>query len=227
MARAKQKKIRVLLADDHPVVREGIRSCLAAQRHIEVIGEAANGEQAVSLAQQLAPDVVLMDINMPRLSGLEATKLLRRSSPRIRVLILSVHNKRQFVLQIVRSGARGYVLKESPPEELVRAIETVARGEACFSPEVARFLLNDQVSGNGKPAATQPPGLLSWRERQVLARIARGLSNKEIAAQFNVAVRTVETHRENLMNKLNIHTAVGLTRYAIAKGLVDVEEPAA
>ena len=223
MPKPPRKRIRVLLADDHPVVREGLRSFLAAQPHLEIIGEAEDGEKAVALARKLAPDIVVMDINMPRLSGLEATRVLRRSAPNSRVLILTVHNKRQFVLQIVRSGASGYLLKEAAPEELVRAIETVARGEAYFCTDAARFVLNAQVAKGGKSAGTRLPGMLSNREREVLAGIARGIGNKEIAAQLGVSVRTVETYREAIMNKLNIHTVAGLTRHAIAKGIIDLE----
>ena len=218
-----KKKIRVLLADDHPVVREGLRSCLAAHRHLVIVGEASNGEQAVALTKKLAPDIVLMDINMPRLNGLEATKLLRQAAPQTRVLILTVHNKRQFVLQIVNCGAHGYLLKEASPAELVRAIETVARGEAYFSSDAARFLLDGKVAVTGRPKSAAVTGMLTPREREVLTGIGSGRANKEIAAQLGVTVRTVETHRENVMSKLNIHTVAGLTRHAIAKGLVDLE----
>jgi len=213
------KKIRLLVVDDHPVVRRGISACLAGRDNLEIVGEAADGREAVRKARELVPDIVLMDINMPQMNGLAVTELLRREMPKVNVLILSMHSNTEYVLRIIQSGARGYILKEAPVDELTRAIETVQRGEAYFSSDVARVALTQFVRGNADgPAVNQ----LTNREREVLTQIAGGLSNKEIASQLGVGVRTVETHRERIMRKLDIHNVAGLTRFAISKGLVSV-----
>ncbi len=211
--------IKILVADDHPVVRRGISSCLARQEHLEIVGEAADGYEAMRKARELVPDIVLMDIHMPQMNGLAVTELLRKEQPQTKVLILSMHSDADYVLRIIQSGAQGYVLKVAPPEELVRAIETVSAGETYFSSDVARIALNQFVRGGG-----EPPGAaqLTNREREVLVHIAEGRSNKEIACQLGVGVRTVETHRERIMRKLDIHTVAGLTKFAVAKGLVNI-----
>jgi two-component system, NarL family, nitrate/nitrite response regulator NarL len=213
-----KKRIRLLLVDDHPVVRKGIGACLAQQEHLEIVGEAADGREALRKARELSPDIILMDIDMPHLNGLAVTEMLRKDLPKIKVLILSMHSNTEYVLRIVHSGARGYVLKEAAPSELVRAIDTVNSGEAFFSPEVARAALNQFVRGGTNVNASE----LTAREREVLVLIAEGLSNKEIASQLGVGVRTVETHRERIMRKLNIHSVAGLTKFAISKGLVSL-----
>ena len=218
-----QKQIRVLLVDDHPVVRRGLASCLAVHQHVIIAGEAADGREALAKARQLSPDIVLMDIDMPQINGLSATEMLRRENPNLKVLILSMHHHPEYVLRILQSGARGYVLKEASPDELLRAIETVHAGQTFFSSEVARVALNQFVHG---PGEGPQPGQLSNREREVLVAIAEGLSNKEIACRLGVGVRTVETHRERIMRKLNIHSVAGLTKFAIAKGLVSLPKEA-
>ena len=216
-----KKRIKILIVDDHPVVRKGLRSCLAQQTHLEVVGEAAEGHEGVRKAKELAPDVVVMDIDMPQMNGLAATEVLRKEVPQIKVLILSMHQHTEYVLRILRCGAAGYVLKDASPEELVKAIETVHSGEAFFSPNIARVALNQFVRGpSAGPSATD----LSNREREVLIHIAEGLSNKEIASRLGVGVRTVETHRERIMRKLNIHSVAGLTRFALAKGLISLRD---
>src|SRR5215471_8997397 len=216
-----KSRIKLLLVDDHPVVRRGISSCLARQERLSIVGEAADGIEAVRKAKELAPDIVLMDIDMPHMDGLAVTELLRKELPSVKVLILSMHSNTEYVLRIIQSGARGYVLKEASPEELVRAIETVNRGEAFFSPDVARVALNQFVRGSGDgPESSR----LTSREREVLIQIAEGLSNKEIACRLGVGVRTVETHRERIMRKLNIHSVAGLTKFAVAKGYISLRE---
>jgi two-component system nitrate/nitrite response regulator NarL len=210
-----------MVVDDHPVVRRGISLCLSRQPQLEIVGEAGNGREAIQKARELKPDLMLMDIDMPQMNGLAVAELLHRELPATRVLILSMHSNTEYVIRIIQSGARGFVLKEAPTEELVRAIEMVNAGEAYFSPDVARVALNKFVQG--AVAGSETPALTS-REREVLMLIADGLSNKEIACQLNVGVRTVETHRERIMRKLDIHSVAGLTKYAISTGLVTLEK---
>ena len=210
-------RIRLLVVDDHPVVRRGINLCLAKQERIEIVGEAGDGREAVRKARELHPDIILMDIDMPQMSGLAVTELLHKELPGIKVLILSMHGSTEYVLRILQSGARGYVLKNAPAEELSRAIDVVQAGETYFSADIARVALNQYVRGNGD---TQSAPSLTNREREVLILIADGLSNKEIACQLGVGVRTVETHRERIMRKLDIHNVAGLTKFAISQGLI-------
>ena len=209
--------IRVVVADDHPVVRKGVIMSLNNREQIQVVGEATNGQEAVRKAKDLAPDVLLMDLEMPLLNGLTAAETLRKEAPGVKVLFLSMHHETEHVVRILSCGARGYVLKQAAPAELVQAIETVQGGGTCFSPEVARAALNQYVNGSG---ANGTLAQISNREREVLVAIAEGLSNKEIACRLNLGVRTVETHRERVMRKLNIHSIAGLTRFAIQKGLI-------
>jgi two-component system nitrate/nitrite response regulator NarL len=216
-----KKKIKVLIVDDHPVVRKGLWSCLDSRPNIKVIGEAGNGHQAISKIAELNPDIVLMDISMPEMDGLAVTEKLHKDSPEVKVLILSVNSSRDSVLRMIRAGARGYVLKDTPPEDLVRAIETVNGGEAFFSPPVARIALNQYVSELDE---TDPASRLSDREREVLVLIAGGKSNKEIASALGIGVRTIETHRERIMRKLEIRSVAGLTKFAISNGLVSLDE---
>jgi two-component system nitrate/nitrite response regulator NarL len=214
-------RIRIIVVDDHPVVRRGISMCLSRHSQIEIVAEAGDGREAIRQARALQPDLVLMDIDMPQMSGLAVAEVLHREMPKIKVLVLSMHSNTEYVVRIIQSGARGFILKEAPAEELVRAIEAVNAGEAYFSPDVARVALNKFVQGAG-PGQKAP--MLTNREREVLVHIADGLTNKEIACQLNVGVRTVETHRERIMRKLDIHSVAGLTRYAISSGLVSLNK---
>jgi NarL family two-component system response regulator LiaR len=209
--------IRVLVADDHMVVRSGIRHVLESEADFEVVGEAATGTEAVTLASDLRPDVVVLDISMPDLSGLEVAAQLRDSST-TRVLILSMHDNPEYVLESVRAGAHGYLLKDTAATELRTAIRAVCRGESYFSPPVASRL-TAAVRGERE---SQHSGLdqLTGREREVLLGIVRGHTNKEIAAELGISHRTVETHRESLMRKLQIRTVAELTRFAISAGIV-------
>jgi two-component system, NarL family, nitrate/nitrite response regulator NarL len=216
-----RKPIRVILADDHPVVRKGLSSCLAQFEHIVIVAEATDGQDALRKARQLVPDLVLMDIDMPLLNGLTAADMLRKEHPEVKVLILSMHNDSDFVMRILQSGARGYILKQAPTDELIKAIETIHTGNTYFSQDVARLALNQFVRG---PGEGPHPGQISAREREVLIAIAEGLSNKEIACRLGVGVRTVETHRERIMRKLNIHSIAGLTKFAISKNLVPLQK---
>jgi len=218
---AETKKIKVLLVDDHPFVLEGIRSCLLARSEFEVVGEAAMGKDAIDKTLALHPSVVVMDISMPLMNGLEATRHLRKSCPEVKVLILTVHEKREFTSQIIEVGARGYVSKNSSPSELVRAIKAVHRGETFFTPTMTEAFLKDYVENAGRPKAAKTPEL-SLREREVLTLIAEGFSNKEAASVLGVSVRTVEKHRERIMDKLSLHSVVELTKYAIVNQMVQV-----
>jgi len=212
-----KNRIKLLLVDDHPVVRRGISSLLAGEEHLTIVGEAADGVEGLRKAKELLPDIILMDIAMPHMNGLAVTNALRKELPQIKVLILSVHSNTEYVVHILRSGARGYVLKDSRPEELIRAIETVHSGEACFSPDVARLAVSRFVRGSGDGSAES---LLTIRECEVLAQIANGLSNKEIASYLGVGVRTVETHRERIKRKLKLNSVAALTKFAISERLV-------
>jgi two-component system, NarL family, nitrate/nitrite response regulator NarL len=216
-----KSRIKLLLVDDHPVVRRGIRACLAHQERINIVGEAADGLEAVAKAKELLPDIILMDIDMPRMNGLAVTELLRRELPNVKVLILSMHSNADYVMRIIQSGARGYVLKEVSEEELVRAIETVDSGKTFFSARIAKVALNQFV---GRPVEAPTAAQLTNREKEVLIHIAEGLSNKEVASALGIGVRTVETHRERIMKKLNIRNAAGMTKFAISEGLITLRE---
>jgi len=214
-------KIKVLVVDDHPVVRKGLQSCLARHDSVKVVGEASDGDEALRKARELTPDLILMDISMPRMNGLAVTELLRKESPRTKVLVLSVHSNKEYIFRVIQAGAHGYVSKEAPPDELVRAIESVFEGEPFFSEDIARAALNQFVASGGKK---EPFAQLTSRERQVLVLIAEGQSNKEIANRLGIGVRTIETHRERIMRRLDIHSVAGLTKFAIANGMVSLDE---
>ncbi|HEX2450879.1 MAG TPA: response regulator transcription factor [Gemmatimonadales bacterium] len=215
-----QSVIRVLVADDHGVVREGIRHVLEGEPGFEVVAEAGNGTDAMALAESLRPDVVVLDISMPGESGLKLAGRLRERVPESRVLMLSMHDHSEYVLEAVRAGAHGYLLKDTAAAELRRAIRAVDDGEAFFSPPVARQL-SDAVRGElARERRTSDLGTLTHRERDVLEGVARGRTNKEIATALGISHRTVETHRESLMRKLRIRTVAGLTRFALELGLL-------
>ena len=217
---ATKEKIRVLVADDHPVVRKGLQSCLSRVDRLRLVGEAADGDEALRKALELMPDVVLLDISMPRRNGLAVTQVLRKEAPKVKVLILSVHNNKEYIFRIIQAGAHGYVSKEASPEELLHAIECVYAGETFFSPEIAQAALSQLVTNGGK---AEPFSQLTSREREVLVLIAEGQSNKEIASRLGIGVRTIETHRERIMRRLDIHSVAGLTKFAIANGLIPLE----
>ena len=207
--------IRIVIADDHHLVREGIRQVLQAGEEFEVVGQADSGAEALRLAESLAPDVLVLDVSMPDQSGIEVASALRDRSSPVAVLMLSVHDHPQYVIEAVRAGARGYLRKDTEPAELRRAIRAVARGEAFFSPSVARHLSAAIQEGT---APHSPPNRLAGltpRERDVLRGIAEGSTNKEIAAGLGLSSRTVESYRESLMRKLGIYTVAELTRLAL------------
>ena len=213
------RPIRVLIADDHMIVRTGIRHVLESEPGFEVVGEAANGLDAVALAAKLQPDVVVLDISMPRESGLGVTARLRAQTPEPRVLILSMHDNAEYVLESVRAGAHGYLLKDAAATELRSAIRTVCRGESYFSPPIATRL-REALRGEHETHAGSL-AQLTGREREVLLGVVRGKTNKEIATQLGISHRTVETHRESLMRKLQIRTVAELTRFALGAGIIE------
>jgi DNA-binding NarL/FixJ family response regulator len=213
------RPIRVLVADDHTIVRTGIRHVLEGEPGFDVVGEASNGTEAFELAEELHPDVVVLDISMPGESGLQIAARLGTVSSPPRVLILSMHDNAEYVLESVRAGAHGYLLKDTAATELRSAIRAICRGESYFSPPVASRLSAAVRGEHGTPAA--PLEQLTGREREVLEGIARGRTNKEIAAELGISYRTVETHRESLMKKLQIRTVAELTRFALGAGIVE------
>ena len=216
--------IRVLVADDHSVVREGLRHVLAGVPELMVVGEAGTGPDAMALAATARPDVVLLDLTMPGAGGLEVLRHLRTTLPEIRVLILSVHDDPEYVLESVRAGAHGYLRKDSSPAEIRQAIRAVHAGDTYFSPPVARHLTTALRDGSPPAPPEADLGELTSREREVLVRVARGLTNRETAAELGISVRTVEAHRDSLMRKLRIHTVAGLTRFAISQGLLPASQ---
>lgn len=212
--------INILLAEDHAVMRTGLRLVLERQHDFRVVGEASDGREAVTLAQQHKPDVIVMDIGMPNLNGIEAARQVTASLPQSAVVILSMHSDEAYVLRALKAGARGYLLKESAESDLITAIRAVHNGKAFFSPAVSRMLVEDYVRQLQDREIEDSYELLTMREREVLQLIAEGKSNKEIAAMLNVSLYTVESHRGNLMEKLNLHTVPELILYAVRKGVI-------
>lgn len=220
MTHGVQKKIRVLVCDDHALFREGVKTILNAQPDIEVVGEAADGKEAVELAIRLYPDVALMDISMPVLKGFEATRRIKKARPDIHVLILTVYDDEEMVGRCLDAGAAGYLLKDSPPLQLVYAIQAVNRGQQYMSPRVLTGVVRQYIS---QPAEFKGGyDLLSDREREILVLLAEGHSLKDIATHLNLSVKTVDAHKVNLMRKLDLHDRSELIRYAIRHRLVEV-----
>lgn len=215
------KKIRVLLADDHTILRDGIRALLEDQEDIEVIGEAEDGQATVRMAAQLQPDVVVMDIAMPLLNGLEATRQIQRDLPQVKVLILTMHENEEYIRQVLAAGALGYVLKDAAARDLIGAIRAVDQGEAVLSPAITRLVIEDYLRWGDIHPQDASDGLTS-REREVLQLIAEGHTSKEIAAILCLSVKTVQTHRTNLMAKLDLHDRGELIKYAIQKKIIDI-----
>jgi DNA-binding NarL/FixJ family response regulator len=213
-------RVRILIADDHEVVRQGLRSLLEGQAAMEIIGEASNGREAVDKAIALKPDVVVLDIGMPELNGLEATRQIVKGTPRTEVLILTVYETEEVIREVLRAGARGYVLKSDAGRLLISAIESVAAHKAFFTSRVSELVLAGFLSSEGEPESESQGQPLTPREREVLQLLAEGKTNKEVAAALGIGLKTVETHRQNLMTKLGLHSVVDLVRYAIRNGIV-------
>lgn len=215
------KKIQVLLADDHTILRDGIRSLLEGEPDISVVGEAEDGRTAVKLTSQLLPDVVLMDIAMPLLNGLEATRRIRHACPQVKILILTMYENEEYIRQALASGAMGYILKDATARELLDAIHTVHRGEAVLSPAITRLVIENYLRWGDLQENDTSDGL-SPREREVLQLIAEGYTSKQIAEILCISIKTVQAHRANLMSKLNLHDRADLIKYAIQRKIIDL-----
>jgi two-component system, NarL family, response regulator NreC len=213
-------KLKVLIADDHGVVRKGLRLLLEQYSEIEVVGEAANGREAVRLADELVPNVVLMDVAMPLLNGIEAAEQIRKTNDQIGVIMLTMHADEGYLLRALNAGVRGYLLKESAEEDLLRAVTAVSEGKPFFSPAITHTLLEDYMRVLKHEGLSDSFELLTAREKEVLQLLAEGKSNKEVASILQVSLYTVESHRTNLMQKLNLHNTAEIVLYAVRKNLV-------
>lgn len=214
------RKLRILLADDHVVMRTGLRALLERQPNLEVVGEGENGREAIELVASLKPDVVVMDVGMPVLNGIEATKTIVTQHPTTAVVILSMYVDESYIMRALKAGARGYLLKDSAPADLVGAIQAVSQNKSFFSPKVSRILAEDYVRVLKQKGAVDSYDLLTSREREILQLIAEGKANKEVAAALNISPYTVETHRSHILEKLNLHNPAELILYAVRKGLI-------
>lgn len=214
------KKLRILLADDHIVMRTGLRALLERQPNLEVVGESENGRNTIELAASLKPDVVVMDIGMPVLNGIEATKTIVTDQPSTAVIILSMHADESYVMRALKAGARGYLLKDSAPADLLSAIQAVSQNKSFFSPKVSRILAEDYVRVLKQKGGVDSYDLLTSREREILQLLAEGKANKEVATTLNISPYTVETHRKHILEKLNLHNPAELILYAVRKGII-------
>jgi DNA-binding NarL/FixJ family response regulator len=217
-------RIRILIADDHEMVRRGLRATLEERAGWEVVGEAGDGDEAVKLALKLRPDLLVLDVNMPKQNGLEVARVLQERAPKIRILVLTVHDSAQIVREILQAGAKGYLLKSEAGNDLITAVEAVLQDQPFLTPSVTSIVLDTFLKSTPAPAAAPvpPPAVpLSAREREVIQLLAQGHSNKEVARLLGISVKTVETHRTNLMRKLELHSITQLVRYAIRNGLVE------
>ena len=219
--------IRVLLIDDHELVRSGIRALLEKSEDIRVVGEAGEGHEALACIRETNPDVVLLDISLPGLNGLEVAAKARKDSPRLRIVFLSMHANEEYVLQALKIGASGYVLKQSSTRELELAVRSAKKGETFLSPAISNTVVSDYMArlkgGNVKKPGANPYEVLTSRQREILQLIAEGFSSKEIAQKLSLSINTIEVHRANLMDRLNIHDIAGLVRYAIQTGIIEVK----
>jgi DNA-binding NarL/FixJ family response regulator len=213
--------VRIVIADDHRIVREGLRHLLEKRTDFKVVAEAADGESAVQLALELAPDVVILDISMPGMNGVEATRRILNQRPDVKVLALSMHSDRRFVIETLKAGASGYLLKDSAFDDLLRAIEVVMARGAFLSPAITEMVVRDFVAQAGSEGGA-PFSVLTPREREVLQLMAEGVPTKAIAARLAVSVKTIETYRQQLMDKLDLHSVAALTKYAIREGLTEL-----
>jgi len=213
-------RIKVVVADDHAIVREGVRMILAREQDIEVVGEAGDGQQALDLVASLRPQVVIMDISMPGMGGVEATQRLKAKHPEVQVLALTMHEDETYVFQLLRAGAAGYVLKRAAAQDLVQAVRAAAKGEAFLYPSIARKVVEDYLKRVETGEERERYDGLTTREKEILTLIAQGLSNQQIAEKLYISIKTVQTHRAHILEKLGLHDRTELVRYAIRKGLI-------
>jgi two-component system, NarL family, response regulator NreC len=212
--------VRILLADDHIVMRNGLRLLLERQPHLQVVGEAADGRQAVALSETANPDVVVMDIAMPNLNGIEATRQIVNRSPRTAIAILSMHSDESYVIRALKAGARAYLLKDSAEADLLAAVRALTEGKSFFSPAISKILVEDYMRQLESRGAEDTYDLLTNREREILQLLAEGRTNKEVANMLNLSLYTVETHRTHILQKLNLHSVPELILYAVRKGII-------
>ena len=215
-----ERKKRIVIAEDHTILREGLKSLLAASADLAIVGEAADGREAIRRCRELKPDLLLLDLSMPRLGGLDAIGEVRRQAPATKILVLTVHKTEEYVLASLRAGAAGYVLKDATHQELLAAIRTVLSGKRYLSPDIADKVIDGYLQGRKNDVPATPWERLTPREREVLKLVAEGSKNREIADFLCISLKTVEKHRDSLMKKLDLHSAAALTAYAIKKGLV-------
>ncbi|MFQ5575930.1 MAG: response regulator [Anaerolineae bacterium] len=213
--------VRIVLVDDHTVLREGLKALLDGEADLHVIGDAADGRAAIQITAKLKPDIVVTDISMPGLNGIECVRILRQNHPFLKIIILSMHSNQEYVTQVLQAGANGYVLKQSDAGEVIAAIRAVMAGGAYLSPSISKYLIDDYLSH----AATAEPGpQLTTREREVAQLVAEGLSTRQISQQLTISVKTVETHRMNIMKKLNAKSPTAIIKYALKKGWITLDD---
>ena len=211
---------RVVIAEDHTILREGLRALLSAESDLEVVGEAEDGRQAIQRVEELGPDLILTDLSMPKMNGVEAIREIKKHAPETKVLALTVHKAEEFILEVLQAGADGYILKDASSEELIMAIKSVLGGKRYLSPSVSQMVIEGYLEGRKSFRSSSPWDTLTKREREILKLIAEGHKNKEIADYLYISVKTVEKHRANLMKKLGLHSAAALTAYAMERGLI-------
>ncbi len=216
-------RIKILLAEDHTIVRQGLRSLLEQNSCMEVIGEAEDGKEAVQKAENLKPDIVLMDVSMPLLNGIEATRRIKKHWPEIKVLILTMHTTEEYIFQILRAGASGYIVKKAAHQELITAIQAVHKGDKFLSPSISKKVIEEYILKAGETIEQDSFERLTARERETLQLISEGKSNREIAELLFLSVKTVETHKANVMEKLELRTKADLIKYALRKGIISLE----
>jgi DNA-binding NarL/FixJ family response regulator len=217
------QKVRIVIAEDHTILREGLRSLLSSDPSFEIVGEAEDGREAIKCVEKFRPDLILTDLSMPRMNGMEAIKEIKRQSPKTKVLVLTVHKAEEYILATFRAGANGYLLKDSTHAELVMAVKKVLSGKQYISPEISEKVIEGYLEGKKTLKSQTSWETLTQREREILKLIAEGYKNKEIAEDLCISVKTVEKHRANLMEKLDLHSIQALTAFAIEKGLVSRE----
>lgn len=218
-----EKKARIVIAEDHTILREGLKSLLSSSQEFDIVGEAGNGREAVQCVEKYKPDLILTDLSMPRMNGMEAIREIKRQSPKTKILVLTVHKAEEYILNALKAGADGYLLKDSTHTELVMAVKKVLGGKYYISPEVSENVIEGYLEGRKRLKPHTSWETLTHREREILKLIAEGYRNKEIADELCISVKTVEKHRANLMEKLNLHNVQALTTIAIEKGLVSKE----